>query len=178
MTSIAKRLTLSLSLLFALFTLTSCDQKGREDVKSPYRVENEQYIEDRANDPEYQKLSFAHSPFSVYYQVIKGPVGDEEDLERPLQNSQVQISYTLSLISGEKVESDQSQTFWIYRQEPNKQPETIVRGLQLALQYMSVGEEWKVVIPWQLGYGAYSRNSIPAFSTLIFDVKLIEITQL
>jgi FKBP-type peptidyl-prolyl cis-trans isomerase len=178
MTSIVKRLILPLSLLVALVTFTSCNETASNDVKTPYRVENEKYIEDLANNPEYQELSFAHSPFSVYYQVIKGPEGDEEDLQRPLQNSQVQISYSLSLISGEKVEDDQEHTFWIYHQEPNKQPETLVRGMQLALQYMSIGEEWKVVIPWQLGYGGYSRNQIPAFSTLIFEVKLIDIPQL
>lgn len=55
-------------------------------------------------------------------------------------------------------------------------------GLATALQRMHVGDRWKVYIPHQLGYGesAYTSSSttewlsasIPAYTTLVFDVKL------
>ena len=52
----------------------------------------------------------------------------------------------------------------------------LVLGVQYALQMMNVGDHWEVVVPYQLGYGAYTQyNKIPGYSTLIFDIKLLEI---
>jgi FKBP-type peptidyl-prolyl cis-trans isomerase FklB len=40
---------------------------------------------------------------------------------------------------------------------------------------MKVGERWEVYIPWQQGYGSSVSGTIPAYSTLIFDVNLVSI---
>ena len=47
-----------------------------------------------------------------------------------------------------------------------------VDGFATAVQHMRIGDRWKVYIPWQLGYGATAKNSIPAYSTLVFDLQL------
>lgn len=182
MKSILKGLLLSLTLGLSLGLLTACDQTAPDEAKSEYRVKNEKYVEDIAANAAYKKLAFELSPYAIYYKVIQGlPEGAEP--QRPLQNSQVEYKYTIKLISGEVLETDEIVKSWIYYQEGNKRPESMIRGMQLALQHMSVGEEWEVVIPWQLGYGAYtyggsSRSSIPAFSTLIFKVTLLSIPTL
>lgn len=51
---------------------------------------------------------------------------------------------------------------------------SVVDGFATALQHMVIGDRWEVYIPYQLGYGstASSSSSIPAYSTLVFDVKL------
>jgi FKBP-type peptidyl-prolyl cis-trans isomerase FklB len=41
---------------------------------------------------------------------------------------------------------------------------------------MPVGSKWRVYIPYYLAYGSSGSTSIPAYSTLIFDMKLLEIT--
>lgn len=58
-------------------------------------------------------------------------------------------------------------------------------GLATALQRMHIGDRWTVCIPYQLAFGtaAYTPSSttewlsasIPAYSTLIYDVKLVGI---
>ena len=48
---------------------------------------------------------------------------------------------------------------------------SFVDGFATALQHMHVGDHWKVYIPYQQGYGS-SSGSIPAYSTLIFDLRL------
>jgi FKBP-type peptidyl-prolyl cis-trans isomerase FklB len=49
-----------------------------------------------------------------------------------------------------------------------------VAGFATALQKMHIGDRWLVYIPYQLGYGEKIANDvIPAFSTLIFDIKLV-----
>jgi len=52
----------------------------------------------------------------------------------------------------------------------------IIDGWSLALQRMSVGSKWRVFIPYYLAYGSSGSSSIPAYSTLIMDMTLKEIT--
>lgn len=49
----------------------------------------------------------------------------------------------------------------------------MIDGFTTALQYMHIGDHWKVYIPYQLGYGSSASGSIPAYSTLVFDVTLV-----
>lgn len=45
-------------------------------------------------------------------------------------------------------------------------------GFSTALQYMHIGDYWRVYVPYQLGYGASTQPSIPAYSVLIFHIYL------
>lgn len=54
----------------------------------------------------------------------------------------------------------------------------VIDGWSLVVQHMPVGSEWKVYIPYYLGYGTSASSAgsgIPAYSTLIFDINLKEI---
>ena len=53
---------------------------------------------------------------------------------------------------------------------------TVVTGWTTALQQMKVGDRWEVYIPSDLAYGEYGQSSIPGYSTLIFDITLVDIT--
>ncbi|WP_428682806.1 FKBP-type peptidyl-prolyl cis-trans isomerase [Sphingopyxis sp.] len=50
----------------------------------------------------------------------------------------------------------------------------VVPGFSEALTRMQKGGRYKIVIPWQLGYGETARGPIPAKSNLHFDVELID----
>lgn len=54
---------------------------------------------------------------------------------------------------------------------------SVVDGFATALLSMHEGDRWTVYIPYQLGYGTStsSSSSIPAYSTLIFDLTLVKI---
>ena len=51
----------------------------------------------------------------------------------------------------------------------------VVDGFATALQKMHIGDRWDVYIPYALGYGSAesSSTSIPAYSTLLFDLTLV-----
>lgn len=49
-----------------------------------------------------------------------------------------------------------------------------IRGFATALQYMHIGDMWQVFIPYKLGYDSSSSGSVPAYSTLVFTVELLQ----
>ena len=51
-----------------------------------------------------------------------------------------------------------------------------IQGFQIALTSMQPGDSCQVIIPQNLGYGAEMSSSvILPYSTLIFDLKLIDV---
>lgn len=47
-----------------------------------------------------------------------------------------------------------------------------IEGMITALQNMHVGDRWEIYMPYAMAYGASDNSSIPAYSTLIFDLYL------
>ena len=54
----------------------------------------------------------------------------------------------------------------------------VITGWTTALQEMKEGDRWELYVPSDLGYGDYGKNEIPGFSTLIFDLDLVEVKKL
>lgn len=51
----------------------------------------------------------------------------------------------------------------------------VIQGWDIGVAGMTVGGERRLTIPANLAYGSKSMPGIPANSTLIFDIKLLEI---
>ena len=52
----------------------------------------------------------------------------------------------------------------------------VIKGWQEVLQLMSVGDKWRVVIPYQHAYGEHGAGQlIEPYSTLVFDIELLGI---
>jgi FKBP-type peptidyl-prolyl cis-trans isomerase FklB len=54
-----------------------------------------------------------------------------------------------------------------------------ITGWATALMQMHIGDHWEIYVPYTLGYGTTNTNTtagvtnIPAYSTLIFDIRLV-----
>ena len=51
----------------------------------------------------------------------------------------------------------------------------VIKGWDEGIAYLNVGDSATLIIPSELGYGAADRPTIPANSTLIFDVQLMDV---
>lgn len=88
----------------------------------------------------------------------------------PTDNDIVKVHYTGTLINGEKFDSSRD------RSEPAEFPvRQVIPGWTEALKLMKVGSQVKLAIPPKLAYGPQQRPGIPANSTLLFDVELLEV---
>lgn len=52
----------------------------------------------------------------------------------------------------------------------------LISGFQIALVNMHIGDHWEVYIPSDMGYGPKGDRVIPGGSTLIFEIKLVNIS--
>ncbi|MEH6652398.1 MAG: FKBP-type peptidyl-prolyl cis-trans isomerase [Motiliproteus sp.] len=88
----------------------------------------------------------------------------------PGPTDKVKVHYHGTLINGSVFDSS------VDRGEPiTFGLNQVIPGWTEGLQTMVVGEKTRLFIPSKLGYGNSSAGSIPAGSTLIFDVELIAI---
>lgn len=89
---------------------------------------------------------------------------------KPSIEDRVKVHYRGSLINGTVFDSS------IERGEPAvlglKQ---VIKGWTEILQLMPVGSKWMVYIPYDMAYGSRQTGSIPAYSTLIFEIELLDI---
>lgn len=90
---------------------------------------------------------------------------------RSARTDRVRVHYTGKLIDGTVFDSS------VARGEPAEFPVTgVIGGWIEALTLMPVGSKWELTIPHNLAYGERGAGaSIPPFSTLIFEVELLDI---
>ena len=84
----------------------------------------------------------------------------------------VKVHYTGTLIDGTVFDSS------FQRNEPAEfNVGEVIPGWTEVMQLMTVGSKWKVFIPENLAYGSQSPQGsvIKPFSTLIFEIELLEI---
>jgi FKBP-type peptidyl-prolyl cis-trans isomerase FklB len=51
----------------------------------------------------------------------------------------------------------------------------LIPGWQEALSLMKEGDEWQLVVPSELGYGANRTGNVPPNQTLIFNMQLVAV---
>ena len=101
----------------------------------------------------------------LQYEVMR--VGEGE---RPGPTSTVRIHYRGTLIDGTEFDSSYG------RGEPAEfSVAGVIPGFTEALMMMSVGSQYRVVIPSNIAYGPGGSGPIGPNSTLIFEIELLEI---
>ncbi|GLP95774.1 FKBP-type peptidyl-prolyl cis-trans isomerase [Paraferrimonas sedimenticola] len=101
----------------------------------------------------------------LQYEVITAAEGD-----KPSAEDTVEVHYRGTLIDGTEFDSSYS------RNQTAKFPlNRVIPGWTEGVQLMPVGSKYRFVIPSELAYGERDTGTIPAHSTLVFEVELIAI---
>ena len=107
-------------------------------------------------------------PSGLQYKVITEGKG-----AKPTAEQEVKVKYEGRLIDGKEFDSS-------YKRNPQTTKfrcNQVIKGWTEALTMMPVGSKWEIYVPQELGYGSRATGNIPAYSTLIFTVELVDITK-
>ena len=128
--------------------------------KEEYKQQNIEYLVKTAAQPGVNKL-----PEGILYRIINNGNGAS-----PTSTSVVSVFYKGRLINGRTFDDNTSNPC----PEPFRLNE-VIKGWQIALVNMKVGNKWEVIIPATQGYGSKTVDDIPRNSTLIFEIELVNI---
>ena len=90
----------------------------------------------------------------------------------PRRGDLVEVHYSGTLLNGEKFDSSRD------RDEPfsfTLGKGRVIAGWDEGIALLQVGDQARLIIPPQLGYGNRDLGVIPPNSTLIFDVELLRV---
>lgn len=127
-----------------------------------YIAENKAFLEENAKND-----SINTTESGLQYKVLVEGNGD-----KPEPGSTVKVNYTGSTIDGVVFDTSLDEN------EPAEfNVSQVISGWSEAVQLMSVGSVYRVYIPENLAYGSNppQGSGIQPFSTLIFEIELLEI---
>ncbi len=187
-----------LTSFLAVCALASCSEKDEVSEYDNWKVRNEHFVDSIANvaainaDGTWEILkSFTvgdssalystHPEYFVYVRKVETGSGTIS----PMYSDSVRVHY-----SGRLMPTSQHPTGYNFGKsysgnilnEATDVPTIFcvssnIVGFSTALMHMHEGDRWIVYVPYYLGYGTseYTSASIPAYSTLIFDMKLARV---
>lgn len=145
------------------FYTTYAEEKRKAKLEFQFaenRTAGEQFLAENKEKP-----GVITTESGLQYQVVKMGKG-----ETPKTTDRVKVHYHGTLIDGTVFDSS------VDRGEPAEFGVTqVIAGWTEVLQLMPVGSKFKVFIPQELAYGDRDMGTIKPFSTLIFDIELLEI---
>jgi FKBP-type peptidyl-prolyl cis-trans isomerase FklB len=108
-------------------------------------------------------------PSGLQYEILQSGEGPSPGL-----TDKVTTHYHGTLLNGEVFDSS------VDRGEPVSFPVNgVIPGWTEALQLMKVGDKWRLFLPSELAYGSRGAGGvIGPFAPLIFEVELLEVTEL
>ena len=146
-------------LCFLSFILiTSCSQDSTSEINLK---EGERFLERNTSVSGINIIKEG-----LQYKILKK--GDGKI--RPSLEDTISAHFHGTLIDGE--------VFWssVDLNEPLViKPSQLIKGCQLIIPLMQVGDKWRVFIHPALAYGIEGRPGIPSNSVLIFDIELLDI---
>lgn len=194
---IKNRFFLLVMMLASMLSLTSCSEEDNEEEEFPdWQVTNETYFTnlyntvkalEEQNDTATWRLKRCWSMIDDDEYFTADPEDNiiVEVLEEgagsgcPIYTDNVWVHYKGRLLPStsypEGYVFDQSY-YGDFNEETAIPTELaisdLVDGFATAVQKMHIGDYWRVYIPHQLGYGETGATSVPAYSTLIFEIRL------
>lgn len=165
-------------IIAAIFSASSCNGTDEWDTYEQWRKENEKWVSQQGSliapdgkayyervNAEWNRGAYVLMHFFNDRNATAGNLS-------PMWTSTVQVKYKGRLYNDVAFDSSYTAVDSLFTCAPGD----VIAGWGLALQNMHVGDSARVIIPWQLAYGSTSTGTIPAYSALQFDIKLVNIS--
>ena len=91
----------------------------------------------------------------------------------PVKGEKVEIDFSASLLNGQQVGStyDMDEKFSFVVGD-----NFVIPGWEVILPKMHLGERVKAIVPCEMAYGEHQVGNVPAYSNMVYDIKLLKIT--
>jgi len=135
-------------------------RREREALAEKNKAGGEKYLAENG-----AKAGVTTTASGLQYEVLTAGTGP-----KPTADQQVRLHYKGTLLDGKEFDSS-------YGKDPVVFPVSgLIPGFSEALQLMSVGSKFRVVIPGDIAYGANGAGEdIGPNATLVFEIELLEI---
>ena len=138
-----------------------------ETIKA--KAMEEKYADNKAAGEKFLAENKAKEGVKTTESGLQYKVITEGKGEIPADTCKVKVNYKGTLIDGTEFDSSYK------RNEPATfRANQVIKGWTEALTMMPVGSKWELYIPQELAYGSRESGQIKPFSTLIFEVELVD----
>ena len=143
------------------------DQKDMEQyMSSRFHTGEDVEMEILENYIKNAKITAEPTESGLYY--IEKNEGSGDIIK---QGDEVVVNYTLTLADGSLVETtlgSEPMTYIVGR-------EKFIAGWEEAIAKMKKGSVATIIIPSKIGYGAEGKGDIQPYSTLIFEIEIVDV---
>ena len=163
--------TIVILLLLGIFVFSACEKEDKRIKEEQKKLQ--QYLEEKG----YSGIEPTSS--GLYYVVLK-----EGEGSGPERSDFVNIEFVASLVDGTVFETSDYElavSWGIDREDKLYGPAKFrlenlgIQGLREGIMIMKEGSISRIIIPSNLAFGSVDYGIIPPYSTLIYDVELLDV---
>lgn len=196
---------LSVLLACAFVSLFSCSETKEFDDHANWKKRNAQFIDSLAFKCDINSQAYASVsdiPVGQLFKILSYKLDPEQTWANgsyiycqiltkgngtvsPQYTDSIRMNYRVRLIPTDNYPEGQviDQSYKTDKLDPEVnipssfRLASLIDGVATALMRMHCGDVWRVYIPYGLGYGTSTRNDIPGYSALIYDINLTEMAR-
>ncbi len=153
-----KSIILTILSLITISVVSSCkkDYIDWEKLRKAEIADRNKYLADN-------NINVKPTSTGLYYIETKKGTG-----LKPTTGRNVTVKYTGKFLNGKVFDSSDNFHF-IFNTK------TVIDGWNEGIGYMRKGGKATLIIPSKLAYGAYGKGDVPKYTTLVFDIELINV---
>lgn len=171
------RQIIQLTLLSLLVVIISSCEKAVSvsEAYAEWKVKNEAFYDDAKSSGKYDELRIPanRGGGTILYKVL---TSGDPTTQRPYYTSTVAVHYKGWMVDNSVFDKSYYGDAVSTEDVPVQfKVSEVIKGWTEALMQMRVGDKWEIIIPWKQAYGEPGSDKIPPYSTLIFEVELVDI---
>ena len=162
------------------------DSLVKFNVKLNQIISKQEYLTLKGNvqgqdieDTELQELQIIDSYLLQHYKFVKADGNGIYTIKKTVTNleqvnlgKKIKVSYQGSFLDGKPIDLTEQTIEYVYGT-----PDQLIKGLNIVIGSLKKGETTKIILPSRLAFGELgsSNGSVPPYSSLVYNIKIIDI---